>query len=98
MKVTFEVEQRGRLVASCRRWRPETQVEDKASRRQGPGLMRAERKGERLLPAVFVTPPFGDRAPAPSPASLSLLIYYCRSIKSDAGQGPPGRDKQDSTH
>lgn len=71
-------------------------MEDKANRRQGPEVMRTERRGERLLPAVFVTTPFGDRGPAPFPAGLSLLIHYCRCRKSDAGQGLPARDKQGS--
>lgn len=50
-------------------------------------MTRAERKGGRLVSAVFVTTPLGDRGPASSPASLSLLIHYCRSRKSDAGPG-----------
>lgn len=49
--------------------------------------MRAERKGGRLVSAVFVTTPLGDRGPASSPAILSLLIHYSRSRKSDAGPG-----------
>lgn len=43
-------------------------------------MTRAERKEERLLLAVFVIPPFGDRGPAPFPASQPQLThYYCRS-------------------
>lgn len=61
-------------------------------------MTRAEGMGTKVAPGKLSLLPhlLGTEDQPPSLLASAYPLCYCRSRKSDVGQGPPARDKQDS--